>query len=153
MGFILRGRRSICWGWRLTLLALLSLSNLVNVILSLFQRVAERVAMDRSAAQAMVVAPTAGKMDSNKQLVGRVMKSERTDLVFSCYLLCGTSRKELIYLEAWRELATVAQAALQDGALVSLLNATLVAQKAEKVKSSLSPSQRAQKSLIKKVLN
>ena len=99
--------------------------------------------MDRSAAQAMVVAPTEltqpGRMDSNKQLVGRVMKSERNELVFSCYLLCGTSRKELIYLEAWRELAAVAQSALQDGAIVSLLNATLVAQKAEKVKWSLSP--------------
>ena len=75
--------------------------------------------MDRSAAQAMVVAPTEltqpGRMDSNKQLVGRVMKSERNELVFSCYLLCGTSRKELIYLEAWRELAAVAQSALQDG--------------------------------------
>lgn len=55
------------------------------------------------------------------------------------YLLCGTSRKNLIYLEAWRELATVGQSDLQDGALVSLLKATLVAQKAEEVKWSLSP--------------
>ena len=114
-----------------------------DVILALIQRVAERVAMDRSGAQAMVVAPTEltqpGRMDSNKQLVGRVMKLERNENVFSCYLLCGTSRKELIFVEAWREVAAVAQSALQDGAVVSLLNATLVAQKADKLKWSLSP--------------
>lgn len=99
--------------------------------------------MDRSGNQAMVVAPSEltqpGRMDSNKQLVGRVLQSDKNDLVFSCYVLCGTSRKDLIYLEAWRELATVAQAALPDGALVSLLHATLVTQKAERAKYSLSP--------------
>ena len=99
--------------------------------------------MDRSGNQAMVVAPSEltqpGKMDSNKQLVGRVIHCDQNDLVFSCYVLCGTGRRDLIYLAAWRELATVAQSALKDGSLVSLLTATLVAQKADKLKWSLSP--------------
>lgn len=99
--------------------------------------------MDRSGNQAMVVAPSEltqpGKMESNKQLVGRVIHCDQNDLVFSCYVLCGTSRRDLIYLEAWRELGTVAQSALKDGSLVSLLTATLVAQKADKLKWSLSP--------------
>ena len=97
--------------------------------------------MDRSGNQAMVVAPSEltqpGKMDSNKQLVGRVIHCDQNDLVFSCYVLCGTGRRDLIYLEAWRELATVAQSALKDGSLVPLLTATLVAQKADKLKWSL----------------
>lgn len=94
------------------------------------------------ATHAMVVSPTeitkAGRLETAKRLVGRVIEIESTDDMFSCYILCGPTRKYSLHLEAWRELARVAKSLLPEGKLVSMSNVALALRKAEKGKWSLS---------------
>lgn len=94
------------------------------------------------ASDAMVVSPTeitkAGRLEAAKRLVGRVIETETTDDMFSCYLLCGPTRKYSLHLEAWRELASVAKNLLPEGKLVSMSNVALALRKADKGKWSLS---------------
>lgn len=95
------------------------------------------------ACDAMVVSPTeitlkAGRLEVAKRLVGRVIEIETTDDMFSCYLLCGPTRKYSLHLEAWQELVRVAKDLLPEGKLVSISNVALALRKADKGKWSLS---------------
>lgn len=95
-----------------------------------------------SGSEAMVVSPSevtrAGRLEEAKRFIGRVLEIEITDELFSCYILCGTNRKDLIQVEAWRELARPARSLLEEGALVSLSKVMLSLRKAEKNKFTLS---------------
>ena len=95
-----------------------------------------------SDSQAMVVSPTevsqAGRLDTSKRLMGRVVETENQSNFFGCYLLCGPSRKHLVQVEAWREMVGPAQALLKEGELVTVSGALLATRKADKVKYSLS---------------
>jgi CYTH domain-containing protein len=93
--------------------------------------------------RAMVVSPLelsqAGRMNATSRLLGRVVGIEVTDLLFSCYILCGPTRKHLVQVEAWRELLVPATKLFEEGKLVSITKATLAVRRSDKNKFSLMP--------------
>lgn len=95
-----------------------------------------------SGSEAMVVSPSevtkAGRLEDAKRFIGRVVEIEITDDLFSCYVLCGMNRKDMIHVEAWKELSRPARGLLKEGSLVSLRKVMLATRKAEKNKFSLS---------------
>ena len=95
-----------------------------------------------SGSEAMVVSPSevtrAGRLEEAKRFIGRVVEIEITEDLFSCYVLCGMNRKDMIQVEAWRELSRPARSLLKEGSLVSLSNVMLSLRKADKNKYSLS---------------
>lgn len=82
--------------------------------------------------------PSAARVSPGRRLLGRVVGIEQTDTVFTCYLVCGPTRKQIIQIEAWRELATPAAGLLRAGELLSLTNVSLSMRKAEKMKFNYS---------------
>ena len=92
--------------------------------------------------RAMVVSPLelsqAGRMNATSRLLGRVVGIEVTDLLFSCYILCGPTRKHLVQVEAWRELLVPATKLFEEGKLVSITKATLAVRRSDKNKFTLS---------------
>lgn len=81
-----------------------------------------RSTMPEVAMQAMVVSPSevikTGRLEGTKRFAGRVVQIEVTDDFFGCYILCGSNRKDLIQVEAWKELARVARNMLKKDSLV-----------------------------------
>jgi len=57
--------------------------------------------------KAMAVMPNeltkAGKLDSSKRVVGRIVEVEEKDANYTCYLVCGTHRKDTLQIDAWQE--------------------------------------------------
>ena len=55
----------------------------------------------------MVVMPNeitkAGKLDSTKRVVGRIVEVEEKEANYTCYLICGTNRRETLQIDAWQE--------------------------------------------------
>ena len=96
------------------------------------------------ATRAMVVSPVeltqACRLESTQCVVGRVVQCESTDTMFACYLLGGFTRKHLLYVEAWREVATAAAKLFKDGEIVRVSHANVVFRKNDKMKWSLSGS-------------
>ena len=68
---------------------------------------------------------TATRLPDKRRLLGRVVRVEQTDTVFTCYLVCGPTRKQVIQVEAWRELKQAAAELLQEGMFVSLTKVAL----------------------------
>lgn len=66
-----------------------------------------------SGSEAMVVSPSevtkAGRLEEAKRFIGRVVEIEITEDLFSRYVLCGMNRKDMIQVEAWRELSRPAR--------------------------------------------
>ena len=95
-----------------------------------------------SGSEAMVVSPSevtkAGRLEDAKRFIGRVVEIEITDDLFSCYVLCGMNRKDMIHVEAWKEQSRPARGLLKEGSLVSLRKVMLSTRKADKNKFSLS---------------
>ena len=81
---------------------------------------------------------SAARLPENRRLLGRVVNIEETEGVFTCYLVCGPTRKQVIQVEAWRELKTPAADLLRAGELVSLSNVALSLRKADKMRYSYS---------------
>jgi len=94
--------------------------------------------------KAMAVMPNeltkAGKLDSSKRVVGRIVEVEEKDANYTCYLVCGTHRKDTLQIDAWQEHKGPARRELTANRLVSITNASLVLRKGEKQKYSLSAS-------------
>ena len=67
-----------------------------------------------------------GKLEG-KRLVGRVLDAQKATAPerFSAYLLCGNRRQDIIAIEAWREVALVAEQKLKNQELVILSMVTL----------------------------
>jgi len=90
----------------------------------------------------MVVMPNeitkAGKLDSTKRVVGRIVEVEEKEANYTCYLICGTNRRETLQIDAWQEQKGPARRELTANRLVSITNATLVLRKGDKQKYSLS---------------
>ena len=81
---------------------------------------------------------SAMRLPDKRRLLGRVVRVDQTDTVFTCYLVCGPTRKQVIQVEAWRELKQPAMEKLQEGMLVSLTNVALSMRRADKMKYSYS---------------
>ena len=81
---------------------------------------------------------SAMRLPDKRRLLGRVVRVDQTDTVFTCYLVCGPTRKQVIQVEAWRELKQPAMEKLQEGMLVSLTNVALSLRRADKMKYSYS---------------
>ena len=47
---------------------------------------------------------TATRLPNGRRLLGRVVDVQESDSLFTCYLVCGPTRKQVIQIEAWREL-------------------------------------------------
>ena len=94
--------------------------------------------------KAMAVMPNeltkAGKLDSSKRVVGRIVEVEEKDANYTCYLVCGLHRKDTLQIDAWQEHKGPARRELTANRLVSITNASLVLWKGEKQKYSLSAS-------------
>ena len=78
----------------------------------------------------MVIKPAeltqAGKLDAAKRLLGRVVDPEHiAGTRFSCYLACGPGTRDLLVVEAWRELASAAAETFVNQRIVSVTSATL----------------------------
>ena len=90
----------------------------------------------------MVVMPNeiikAGKLDGTKRVVGRIVEVEEKEVNYTCYLICGTNRREALQIDAWQEQKGPARRELTANRLVSITNATLVLRKGDKQKYSLS---------------
>ena len=82
--------------------------------------------------------PSAARLPPGRRLLGRVVGIEQTDVLFTCYLVCGPTRKQIIQIEAWRELAIPAAQLLRAGELVSLTNVSLSMRKNDKMKFNYS---------------
>lgn len=82
--------------------------------------------------------PNAAKVPPDRRLLGRVVGIEQNEAVFSCYLVCGPTRKQVIQIEAWRELAKPAADMLPAGELVSLSNVALSMRRSDKMKFNYS---------------
>ena len=82
--------------------------------------------------------PSASRVPPSRRLLGRVVGIEKTESVFSCYLVCGPTRKQVIQIEAWRELVKPATDMLRAGELVSLTSVALSMRKSEKMKFNYS---------------
>ena len=78
------------------------------------------------------------KLGADRRLVGRLVDFQDTDQVLSCYLVCGPGRKQVIQIEAWRELKEAAKQVFHAGQLVSLTCVSLSLRKADKMKYSYS---------------
>ena len=78
------------------------------------------------------------KLGDDRRLVGRLVDFQDTDQVLSCYLVCGPGRKQVIQIEAWRELKEAAKQVFHAGQLVSLTCVSLSLRKADKMKYSYS---------------
>ena len=75
-------------------------------------------------------ASRATRLPKCQRLLGRVVCVEAQDILFTCYLVCGPTRKQLIQIEAWQTLKQRAADQLREGQLVSLTNVALSMQKA-----------------------
>eukprot|EP00434_Breviolum_minutum_P039071 symbB.v1.2.034677.t1/scaffold4517.1/size38588/1 len=74
------------------------------------------------------------RLPKRQRLLGRVVCVEEQETLFTCYLVCGPTRKQLIQVEAWQTLKQRAAELLQEGELVSLTNVALTLRKPEKMK-------------------
>ena len=85
--------------------------------------------------KAMAVMPNeltkAGKLDSSKRVVGRIVEVEEKDANYTCYLVCGTHREDTLQIDAWQEHKGPARRELTANRLVSITNASLVLRKGE----------------------
>ena len=80
----------------------------------------------------------ATRLPKKQRLLGRVVCVEEQDTLFTCYLVCGPTRKQLIQIEAWQTLKQRAADLLKEGELVSLTNVALTMRKPEKMKYTYS---------------
>ncbi len=83
---------------------------------------------------------TSGRLPSDQRLLCRVAQAQAVEDRFTCYLVCGSNPKELLSLEAWSSLATVAREKLQNQQVVSLTNVMISQTKSTKKKFSHSMS-------------
>ena len=81
---------------------------------------------------------SATRLPKRQRLLGRVVCVEEQDNLFTCYLVCGPTRKQLIQIEAWQTLKQRAAELLREGQLVSLTNVALSMRKADKMRYSYS---------------
>ena len=84
----------------------------------------------------MVVMPNevtkAGKLDSTKRVVGRIVEVEEMEANYTCYLVCGTNRKETLQIDAWQEQKGPARTELTANRLVPIAHHQRDASSAER---------------------
>ena len=96
-------------------------------------------AMASAGQRPMVVRPSEltqpGRLDGAKRLLGRLVEVEHVpNARFGCYLVCGHTARDVIAIEAWRELAEPAASLLKASCVVSLTQIALSRRQASKAK-------------------
>lgn len=88
----------------------------------------------------MVISPQeierSGKLSADKCLVGRVVNIEDATDRFTFYLVCGGNPKEIIGVEAWSTMASVAKSKFPNGAVAQVQGVTPMQVKSAKKRYS-----------------